>query len=113
MVSRSRRFENINPQELVLLGYTEEKVLGQAVDKLVVGSDFPRCPDGNPPPQSVPTHNLDLDQEQAQFDEVVLGPGPANYQDQIQYAKHQFCRLLGYDQTQMEELSIEQLVPVE
>ena len=43
----------------------------------------------------------------------MLGPGLVNHQGQIQHANHQFCRLLGYDQTQMEELSIEQLLPVE
>ena len=96
-----------------MLGYTEEKVLGQAVDKLVVGSDFPSGLTEIRYLNLFQLTNLDLDQEQAQFDEVVLGPGPANHQDQIQYANHQFCRLLGYDQTQMQELSIEQLVPVE
>lgn len=76
MVSRSRQFENINPQELVLLGYTEEKVLGQAVDKLVVGSDFPSGLTEIRYLNLFQLTNLDLDQEQAQFDEVVLGLGP-------------------------------------
>ena len=44
---------------------------------------------------------------------MFFGPGLVNHQGQIQHANHQFCRLLGYDQTQMEELSIEQLLPVE
>ena len=116
MVSRSNgRVESINPQGLALLGYTEEEVLGQSVDKLVVGSDFPSALTGTRylnlfQPQLT---NLDLDQELAQFDEVMFGIGLVNHLGQIQYANHRFCRLLGYDQKQMEGLPIEQLVPVE
>jgi len=65
MVSRSSRIENINPQELVLLGYTEEKVLGQSVDKLVVGSDFPSVLTEIRHLNLFQLTNLDLDQELA------------------------------------------------